>query len=181
MSRIGKKSILLNQNVQVDIKDQVCIVKGQKGTLQRKLPCNVELIKRGPELFIIPVDLDTVKKRRLHGLLRTLINNMVIGVSIGFSKKLEIHGVGYKAHIADQHLVLTLGYSHVIKFLPPEGVSLLVENNNIVLVKGIDKEKVGLASACIRSIKPPEVYKGKGIRYAGELVRRKLGKASKNQ
>ena len=181
MSRIGKKPILLDQHIDVDVKDQICIVKGEKGTLQRKLPCNVDLIKRGPELFITQTNLDTVKKHKFHGLLRALINNMVIGVSVGFSKKLEIYGVGYKAQIANEQLVLSLGYSHVVKFLPPQGVSLFVENNNIIIVQGIDKEKVGFASAFIRSIKPPEVYKGKGIRYAGELIRKKLGKASKNK
>nr|UNJ15579.1 ribosomal protein L6 [Cyanidiaceae sp.] len=181
MSRIGKKPILLDREVYVDVNNQMCVVRGEKGTLQRKLPCSVELIKRGSQLFVIPVNLDAVKKQKFHGLARTLINNMVEGVSRGFSKKLEIHGVGYKAQIEDKQLVLSLGYSHVVKFSPPEGVLLLVENNNILVVQGIDKEKVGFASAFIRSIKPPEVYKGKGIRYAGESVRKKLGKAAKNK
>jgi large subunit ribosomal protein L6 len=162
----------------VTIDGQHVAVKGPKGELSRTLPSEVEVVQEESNLLVNRRNESRVA-RQLHGLCRTLVFNMVEGVSNGFQKRLEIQGVGYRAQVQGRNLVLNVGYSHQVHIEPPEGIQLAVENNTNVVVTGIDKEAVGNISARIRAVRPPEPYKGKGIRYAGELVRRKAGKAGK--
>jgi large subunit ribosomal protein L6 len=178
MSRIGKRPIPIPQKVTVTIDGQHVAVKGPKGELSRTLPSEVEVVQEESNLLVNRRNESRVA-RQLHGLCRTLVFNMVEGVSNGFQKRLEIQGVGYRAQVQGRNLVLNVGYSHQVHIEPPEGIQLAVENNTNVVVTGIDKEAVGNISARIRAVRPPEPYKGKGIRYAGELVRRKAGKAGK--
>ena len=174
MSRIGRKPISVPNGVHVDLKDNVATVKGPKGQLQRRLPAEMTVsIDDGTVTVTRPSDIG--KHRALHGLTRTLINNMVEGVTKGFSKSLEIRGVGYKAEATAQGARLVVGYSHTVDYKAPEGVKISVDGA-IVKVEGIDKEKVGQVAAEIRKVRPPEPYKGKGIRYVGEHVRTKAGK-----
>lgn len=178
MSRIGKRPIPVPQKVTVTINGQHVAVKGPKGELVRTLPSEVEVVQEDGALLVNRRNESRVA-RQLHGLCRTLVANMVEGVSNGFQKRLEIQGVGYRAQVQGRNLVLNVGYSHQVHIEPPEGIQLAVENNTNVIVSGIDKESVGNISARIRAVRPPEPYKGKGIRYAGEFVRRKAGKAGK--
>lgn len=178
MSRIGKRPIPVPKNVTVTIKDQHVAVKGPKGELSRTLPSEVEVIQEEATVLVNRRSESRVARQR-HGLCRTLVANMVEGVSQGFQRKLEIQGVGYRAQIQGRNLILSVGYSHPVQIEPPEGIQLAVENNTNVIVSGINKEIVGNIAARIRSTRPPEPYKGKGIRYAGEVVRRKAGKAGK--
>ncbi|NJO42958.1 MAG: 50S ribosomal protein L6 [Cyanobacteria bacterium CRU_2_1] len=178
MSRIGKRPIPIPQKVTVTIEGQHVAVKGPKGELSRILPSEVEVIQEDSSILVNRRN-DSRPARQRHGLCRTLVANMVEGVSNGFQKRLEIQGVGYRAQVQGRNLVLNVGYSHQVQIEPPEGIQLAVENNTNVIVTGIDKEAVGNISAKIRSVRPPEPYKGKGIRYAGEFVRRKAGKAGK--
>lgn len=178
MSRIGKRPITVPAKVQVAIDGQQIAVKGPKGELSRVLPNEIALEQEGETLKVLRRD-ESRTARQLHGLCRTLVANMVEGVSAGFTRRLEIQGVGYRARVDGRNLVLTVGYSHEVRIEPPTGVQMAVENNTNVIVNGIDKEIVGNLAAKIRSVRPPEVYKGKGIRYAGEFVRRKAGKAGK--
>ncbi|GAB4383054.1 MAG: 50S ribosomal protein L6 [Elainellaceae cyanobacterium] len=178
MSRIGKRPISLPDKVTVTIDGQHVAVKGPKGELSRTLPREVEVVQENGTLLVNRRDESRVARQR-HGLCRTLVANMVEGVSKGFQKRLEIQGVGYRAQVQGRNLNLNVGYSHPVQIEPPEGVQLTVENNTNVIVAGIDKEIVGNISARIRAVRPPEPYKGKGIRYAGEVVRRKAGKAGK--
>ena len=174
MSRIGRKPITVPSGVNIDLKDNVATVKGPKGQLQRRLPPEMTVsIDDGTVTVTRPSDIG--KHRALHGLTRTLINNMVEGVTKGFSKSLEIRGVGYKAEATAQGARLVVGYSHTVDYKAPEGVKISVDGA-IVKVEGIDKEKVGQVAAEIREVRPPEPYKGKGIRYVGEHVRTKAGK-----
>ncbi len=174
MSRIGRKPITVPSGVNVDLKDNVATVKGPKGQLQRRLPAEMTVsIDDGTVTVTRPSDIG--KHRALHGLTRTLINNMVEGVTKGFSKSLEIRGVGYKAEATAQGARLVVGYSHTVDYKAPEGIKISVDGA-IVKVEGIDKEKVGQVAAEIRKVRPPEPYKGKGIRYVGEHVRTKAGK-----
>ena len=174
MSRIGRKPITVPSGVNVDLKDNVATVKGPKGQLQRRLPAEMTVsIDAGTVTVTRPSDIG--KHRALHGLTRTLINNMVEGVTKGFSKSLEIRGVGYKAEATAQGARLVVGYSHTVDYKAPEGIKISVDGA-IVKVEGIDKEKVGQVAAEIRKVRPPEPYKGKGIRYVGEHVRTKAGK-----
>lgn len=178
MSRIGKRPIPVPPKVTVTIDGQHVAVKGPKGELSRTLPAEVEVVQEDGTLLVNRRNESRVA-RQLHGLCRTLVANMVEGVSSGFQKRLEIQGVGYRAQVQGRNLVLNVGYSHQVHIEPPEGIQLAVENNTNVVVTGIDKEAVGNISARIRAVRPPEPYKGKGIRYAGEFVRRKAGKAGK--
>jgi large subunit ribosomal protein L6 len=162
--------------VKVTLSDGTIQVNGPKGQLERKLPTGVDVVIREHEIVIQRPD-DSRKARSVHGLTRTLVWNMVTGVSQGFEKKLEIVGVGYRAERQDKGLLLTLGYSHPVFYPLPSGIDVAVERQVSLTVKGIDKELVGAVSAKIRSFRPPEPYKGKGIRYVGEYVRRKVGKA----
>jgi large subunit ribosomal protein L6 len=178
MSRIGKRIITIPAKVQVTIDGQHVAVKGPKGELSRVLPDAIAIEQDGDTLTVVRRD-ESRSARQLHGLCRTLVANMVEGVSQGFQRRLEIQGVGYRARVDGRNLVLNVGYSHEVKIEPPTGIQMAVENNTNVVVNGIDKEIVGNLAAQIRAVRPPEVYKGKGIRYAGEFVRRKAGKAGK--
>lgn len=178
MSRIGKRPISIPQKVTVTIEGQQVAVKGPKGELSRILPNEVIVEQEGETLLVKRRDESRAARQR-HGLCRTLVSNMVEGVSQGFQRRLEIQGVGYRAQVQGRNLVLSVGYSHSVQIEPPDGVQMAVENNTNVLVSGIDKEIVGNIAARIRAVRPPEPYKGKGIRYAGEFVRRKAGKAGK--
>jgi large subunit ribosomal protein L6 len=178
MSRIGKRPISLPAKVTVTIAGQEVTVKGPKGELSRVLPPEVEVIQDGSTVNINRRN-ESRPARERHGLSRTLVANMVEGVSQGFQRRLEIQGVGYRAQVQGRNLTLNIGYSHPVQFEPPDGVQFAVEANTNVIVSGIDKEMVGNIAAQIRAVRPPEPYKGKGIRYAGELVRRKAGKSGK--
>ncbi|OUC14709.1 MAG: 50S ribosomal protein L6 [Alkalinema sp. CACIAM 70d] len=175
MSRIGKRPINLPAKVTVTIDGQTITVKGPKGELTRTLVPEVTVTQDGDTLIVARKDDSRVARQR-HGLSRTLVANMVEGVSQGFQRKLEIQGVGYRAAVQGQNLNLSMGYSHPVNIVPPAGITFAVENNTNVTVSGIDKEVVGNTAAKIRAVRPPEPYKGKGIRYAGEAVRRKVGK-----
>ena len=179
MSRIGRMPIAVPAGVTVDIAENNKVtVKGPKGTLERVLPAEMEMKLEGSEVVVSRPN-DLKKMKSLHGLTRTLINNMVIGVSEGYEKKLEINGVGYRAQKQGKKLVLSLGYSHPVEMEDPEGLETVVDGTNIIVVKGIDKEKVGQYAAEIRAKRSPEPYKGKGIKYADEVIRRKVGKTGK--
>ena len=179
MSRIGRMPIAIPAGVTVEIAENNKVtVKGPKGTLERVLPSEMEIKVEGAELTVCrPNDLKRMKA--LHGLTRTLINNMVVGVTDGYQKKLEVNGVGYRAAKAGNILTLSLGYSHPVEMTDPEGIETVLEGQNIIFVKGIDKEKVGQFAAEIRDKRRPEPYKGKGIKYADEVIRRKVGKTGK--
>ncbi|NEQ33434.1 MAG: 50S ribosomal protein L6 [Leptolyngbya sp. SIO4C5] len=178
MSRIGKRPISLPNKVTVAIDGQHVAVKGPKGELDRTLPTGVSVMQEG-DTIVVNRNNDSRLCRQRHGLCRTLVANMVEGVSQGFQKRLEIQGVGYRAQVQGRTLTLSLGYSHPVQFEPPEGIQFAVEGNTNVTVSGIDKEIVGNMAAKIRAARPPEPYKGKGVRYAGEVIRRKAGKAGK--
>ena len=178
MSRIGKMPIAIPAGVTVDVAENNTItVKGPKGTLTRVLSPEMEIKVEGAEVVVNRPN-DLKRSKSLHGLTRTLINNMVVGVTQGYEKALEINGVGYRAAKEGKKLVLNLGYSHPVNMTDPDGIESTVDNNRIV-VKGIDKEKVGQYAAEIRDKRRPEPYKGKGIKYADEHIRRKVGKTGK--
>jgi len=179
MSRIGRMPIAVPAGVTVDIAENNKVtITGPKGTLERVLPAEMEIKFEGTEITVTrPNDLKRMKS--LHGLTRTLINNMVVGVTAGYEKVLEVNGVGYKAAKSGNTLTLSLGYSHPVEMIDPEGVTSEVEGQNKIVIKGIDKEKVGQYAAEIRDKRRPEPYKGKGIKYADEVIRRKVGKTGK--
>ena len=178
MSRIGRMPIAVPAGVTVDIAENNKVtVKGPKGTLERVLPSEMEIKKEGEEIIVTRPN-DLKKMKSLHGLTRTLINNMVVGVTDGYKKELEVNGVGYRASKSGNKLTLNLGYSHPVEMIDPEGIESTVDGNKII-VKGIDKEKVGQYAAEIRDKRRPEPYKGKGIKYADEVIRRKVGKTGK--
>ena len=178
MSRIGRMPIAIPAGVTVEVADNNQLtVKGPKGTLSRVLPSEMEIKVEGSEVTVTRPN-DLKKMKSLHGLTRTLVNNMVVGVTDGFTKQLEVNGVGYKASKAGKKLTLNLGYSHPVEMEDPEGLESTVEGNKII-IKGIDKEKVGQYAAEIRDKRRPEPYKGKGIKYADEVIRRKVGKTGK--
>lgn len=179
MSRIGRTPIAIPAGITVEVAENNKVtVKGPKGTLERVLPAEMEIkVEDGHVTVSRPNDLKKMKS--LHGLTRTLINNMVIGVSQGYEKVLEINGVGYRAQKQGKTLVLSLGYSHPVEMVDPEGLEAVCEGQNKIIVKGIDKERVGQYAAEIRAKRGPEPYKGKGIKYADEVIRRKVGKAGK--
>ncbi|MEK9170962.1 MAG: 50S ribosomal protein L6 [Patescibacteria group bacterium] len=174
MSKIGKKPIEIPEGVTIVVEEQAVKVKGHKGELSLNLPKEVELKLNGRQLLVLPVS-KSKKTPALWGTIRAVVANMVAGVEKGFEKKLEIEGVGFKAQLQGNDLVLNLGFSHPIIFKPPENIKISVEKN-IITVRGISLELVGQIAANIRALKKPEPYKGKGIRYAGEIVRRKAGK-----
>ena len=178
MSRIGRQPVAVPAGVTVDIKEgNVVAVKGPKGTLERALPIEMTIkMEDGHVVVTRPNDLK--KMKALHGLTRTLIHNMIVGVSEGYQKVLEVNGVGYRAAKQGKKLVLNLGYSHPVEMEDPEGLESSVDGNKII-IKGISKEKVGQYAADIRDKRRPEPYKGKGIKYADEVIRRKVGKTGK--
>ena len=179
MSRIGRHPIAIPAGVTVEIKENnVVTVKGPKGTLEKALTTEMEIKQEGDEVVVTRPN-DLKKMKSLHGLTRTLINNMVVGVTEGYQKVLEVNGVGYRAAKSGKTLTLNLGYSHPVEMEDPEGVESTVEGQNKIIVKGIDKEKVGQYAAEIRDKRRPEPYKGKGIKYADEVIRRKVGKTGK--
>ena len=179
MSRIGKMPIAIPAGVTGEIAENNKVtVKGPKGTLERVLPSEMDIKMEGSEIVVSRPN-DLKKMKSLHGLTRTLINNMVIGVTEGYEKKLEVNGVGYRAQKQGKKLVLSLGYSHPVEMEDPEGLETVLDGQNIIVVKGIDKEKVGQYAAEIRAKRAPEPYKGKGIKYADEVIRRKVGKTGK--
>ncbi len=178
MSRIGKAPITVPDKVNVSLDGLTVTVKGPKGELSRTLPDGVTISQDGAQLLVVPTS-ENRRSRERHGLSRTLVANMVEGVSQGFTRKLEIIGVGYRAQVQGKKLVVSAGYSHPVEMVPPEGVTFAVENNTTVLVSGADKEVVGNEAAKVRAIRPPEPYKGKGIKYEGERILRKAGKTGK--
>ena len=178
MSRIGRMPIAIPDGVTVTISENNQVtVKGPKGTLERVLPAEMDIKQEGSEIIVTRPN-DLKKMKSLHGLTRTLIHNMVVGVTAGYEKTLEVNGVGYRASKSGNKLTLNLGYSHPVEMSDPEGLEAVVDGNKII-VKGIDKEKVGQYAAEIRDKRRPEPYKGKGIKYADEVIRRKVGKTGK--
>ena len=179
MSRIGRLPITVPAGVTVEIaENNVVTVKGPKGTLVKELPVEME-IKQEDDKIIVTRPNDLKKMKSLHGLTRTLINNMVVGVTEGYKKVLEVNGVGYRASKSGNKLVLNLGFSHPVEMIDPEGVESVVEGQNKIIVQGISKEDVGQYAAEIRDKRRPEPYKGKGIKYDDEVIRRKVGKTGK--
>ena len=176
MSRIGKKPVTLPKGVNLDLQGSTVAVKGPKGELAADAPSGDEARASTDGSFTVERPSEDKRHKALHGLTRTLVQNMVDGVSKGFSKTLEIQGVGYKAEAKPYGVNLIVGYSHPVKYEAPKGIKISVENNTVVKVEGADKELVGQVAAELRSVRPPEPYKGKGIRYQGEQVRRKAGK-----
>ena len=179
MSRIGIKPVNIPANVEVNIDDSnYAIVKGPKGQLEQQLPKSMNIEIQGAEVKVSR-ESDAKELRALHGLTRTLINNMVVGVTEGYQKTLEIVGVGYRAQKQGNKLILNLGFSHPVEMEDPKGIETAVEGTNKIIVKGIDKQQVGNYAAVIRDWRRPEPYKGKGIKYSNEFVRRKAGKTGK--
>jgi large subunit ribosomal protein L6 len=178
MSRIGKAPIPIPDKVDVRLDGLTVTVKGPKGELSRTLPDGIAVAQEGATVVVSPTG-SSRRSRERHGLCRTLVANMVEGVSQGFVRKLEIVGVGYRASVQGRKLVVSAGYSHPVEMEPPDGVTFAVENNTTVLVSGADKERVGNEAAKVRAIRPPEPYKGKGIKYEGERILRKAGKTGK--
>lgn len=174
MSRIGKKPIEIPKDVEVKVESNTVIIKGPQGELQKELPFEIKIEIKDDKIFVTPGK-ETKRTKALWGLFRTLISNMVEGVTKGYEKKLEMHGVGYKANLEEEDLILLVGFSHSVKIDKVEGIKFLVEKS-IITISGIDKELVGQIAAKIRKVRPPEPYKGKGIRYLGEEIRRKTGK-----
>ena len=178
MSRIGRMPIAIPAGVTVEIAENNHVtVKGPKGTLERTLPAEMDIKLEGSEVVVTRPN-DLKKMKSLHGLTRTLISNMVVGVTDGYEKVLEVNGVGYRVQKSGKNLTLFLGYSHPVEMVDPEGLESVVDGNKIT-IKGIDKEKVGQYAAEIRDKRRPEPYKGKGIKYADEVIRRKVGKTGK--
>ena len=179
MSRIGRLPVAIPAGVEVSVAaGNVVTVKGPKGTLERALPTEMEIkVEDGHVVVTRPNDLK--KMKALHGLTRSLIHNMVIGVSEGYTKELEVNGVGYRAQKQGKKLILSLGYSHPVEMEDPEGLESVLDGQNKITIKGIDKQKVGQYAAEIREKRKPEPYKGKGIKYADEVIRRKVGKTGK--
>ena len=177
MSRIGKAPVVVPAGVTVQVKGNEVTVKGPKGELKRVFRQEISFAQEG-DVVTVGRKSEDRGVRSLHGLSRTLLNNMVVGVSKGFDRTLEIVGVGYRAAMDGKKLVMQLGYSHPVEIDPPEGVSIAVAKNNAITVSGNDKQAVGDMASFIRSRRPPEVYKGKGVKYQGEVIRRKAGKAA---
>ena len=178
MSRIGNKPITVPEGVDIKIEGKHITVKGPKGTLERDIHNNISIEMEGNEIKVIRMN-DEPFNRSLHGLTRTLINNMIIGVVHEYSRELQINGVGYRVQKQGNNLNMSLGYSHPVIFEAPQGITFDVPNPNTIIVKGIDNELVGQTAAEIRTKRPPEVYRGKGIKYAEEVIRRKEGKTGK--
>jgi large subunit ribosomal protein L6 len=177
MSRIGKLPVKIAKGVKVELKDDLVVVNGPKGQLQQNITGGIVVEIDQDELKVVRPN-DERKSRELHGLYRVLINNMVCGVSEGFEKKLELSGVGYKAEVKKDMLILSLGFSHQIYFKLPEGIKAETPSPTTITISGIDKELVGQVAAKIKSFRKPEPYQGKGVKYEGEFIRRKEGKAA---
>ena len=177
MSRIGKQPIILPAGVKVSLADQTLKVEGPKGKLQQNIPAGITLKVEGNEAKVIRPD-DERRSKAYHGLVRSLLANMVDGVSKLFEKELHIEGVGYRAAVAGKKLNLTLGYSHPVEFDIPEGITIVVDQQTEIKVTGMDKQLVGQVAANIRFLRKPEVYRGKGVRYKNEVIRRKAGKTA---
>jgi len=175
MSRIGKRPIAVPSVVEIRFDDKMLTVKGPKGELQRSVHPNVDLQIDDSQISVSISD-DSKKSRSLFGLFRTLINNMVVGVTEGFQKTLEINGVGYRAEVSGNQLLLNLGYSNPITYDIPQGISAQIEQKNRIILSGIDKELIGATASKIRALRGPEPYKGKGVKYREERIRRKAGK-----
>jgi large subunit ribosomal protein L6 len=178
MSKIGRLPITIPSAVNLTIAGETITVKGPKGELSYTLKPKIKAELTGDQLVITRTSEDK-PVRALHGLTRALLSNMVTGVTTGFTKNLELVGTGYRARLAGTKLILSLGYSHEIEFVPPKGIEIKVEGTNVIIISGFDIQAVGQVAAVIRNYRKPEPYKGKGIRYAGEVVRRKAGKAAK--
>ena len=174
MSRVGKKPILILENVEVKIEGQRVTVKGPKGELQKEIRPEIKIEIKGKEIFLSP-QIESKRTKAFWGLSRALLANMIKGVTAGYEKKLEIEGLGFRAVLAGEDLELFVGFTHSVKIKKSEGIKFLVEKN-LITVSGINKEKVSQAAAKIRKVKPAEPYKGKGIKYLGEVIRRKVGK-----
>lgn len=179
MSRIGKQPITIPSGVDVTIDGQQVTVKGPKGTLSHTVAEPIKVSKAEDGTLVVTRPDDERESRALHGLTRTLVNNLVIGVTEGYEKRMEIHGVGYRVQAKGSDLEFALGYSHPVVIEPPEGITFAVESPTKFSISGIDKQKVGQISAIIRRLRRPDPYKGKGIRYEGEQIRRKVGKTGK--
>jgi large subunit ribosomal protein L6 len=177
VSRVGRKPIPIKKGVTINLKDRLISVKGPKGELSAQIHGNIAVEIKDNEILFTRKN-DEKENRALHGLWRALVQNMIIGVTEGYSKKLEIVGVGYRAEMKGKKLQLLLGYSHPIIFGPPEGVKIEAPTQTNIVISGIDKQLVGLVASKIRSFRPPEPYKGKGVKYEGEYIRRKAGKAA---
>ncbi len=177
MSRVGKKPIPIPAKTKVTISNGVVIVQGEKGKIERSIHPDVELKMEGDVLTVVPVSEQQRNAGAMQGLVRSLVANMVTGVSTGFKRVLEINGIGYRAEVSGQVLNLALGFSHPINFELPQGVSASVDKKNAITLEGIDKELLGRTAAAIRKLRPPEPYKGKGIKYAEERIIRKAGKS----
>ncbi len=178
MSRIGRMPISVPDKVTVSIGDGVVQVTGPKGNLSQPIPEGIRVVQQDGHL-LVERESEIKRHKAMHGLTRTLVNNMVVGVTTGYTKTLDITGVGYRASMAGQRLNLALGFSHPVDVMPPAGITFAVEGQNRIVVSGIDKQQVGETAAQIRRLRPPEPYKGKGIRYSNEVIRRKAGKAGK--
>lgn len=176
MSRIGKKPITLPQGVEITVNDNMVTVKGPKGTLSQAIPQGITVARQDDQIVVERPD-DNKQNRSYHGLTRALLANMVQGVSDGFERKLELVGVGYRAQLQGKKLVINIGFSHPVEVEPPEGIEFEVPAVTKITVRGIDKQLVGNTAAVIRDIRRPEPYKGKGIKYENEVIRRKAGKA----
>lgn len=180
MSRIGNKSITLPDKVKAQVSGNTIRVEGPKGKLELAISPRITAVVNGNQISFTRAS-DTRQDRSLHGLTRSLVNNMVQGCASGFQKKLIINGVGFKANVQGKNLNLSLGFSHPVVYPIPEGISIKVEENTNVIIEGIDKQRVGAVAAAIRGFYPPEPYKGKGVRYADEVIRRKEGKTAQSK
>lgn len=178
MSRIGKKEIIIPKDVKTHINDTTISVSGVKGKLSYNISQCIQITKNENIITLIKQD-NTKKAQAIYGLSRSIVNNMIIGVSKGFTKQLIIQGVGYRSQMEGSVLILNVGYSHPVKIKPPNNINIKVENSTNIFISGINKELVGQIAAKIRSVRPPEPYKGKGIKYSNEYIRRKVGKAGK--
>lgn len=179
MSRIGKKPIQVPEKVDVQIREDTITVKGPKGELNWNVPLSIQVSVTDGSILVTRAS-DSKIDRSLHGLARSIISNMVSGVSDGFQRVLEIVGVGYRAQVAENKLMLTLGYSHPIEYPLPEGISAAVDKKQVqITLTGIDKQKLGQVAASLKALRPPDAYKGKGVRYTGERLKLKAGKAAK--
>ncbi len=176
MSRIGKKPIPIPDKTNVDFKDHTITVKGEKGSLTRSIHPDVELNIENQVISVVPKN-DNRQGRAIQGLVRSLVANMVTGVSNGFERVLEINGIGYRADLKGEQIIFNLGHSHPVEFALPKGISATIDKNNVIRLNGIDKELLGHTAAFIRSLRPPEPYKGKGVKYAEEHIIRKAGKS----
>ena len=178
MSKIGKQPIKISEGVTVEIKDNQVVVSGPKGRLKQEIRPEIEVKKSGDQIWVSTKNKSKFS-RSIHGLIRSLISNMIKGVTCGFEKTLELHGVGYRAFLEGENLKISVGFSHPVIIKQIKGVEYKVEGDNVIKVSGIDKQLVGQIAAKIRDIKKPDPYKGKGIRYQGELIKKKPGKAAK--